>query len=76
MASEWVLILFQILLGAFKVKKCWVLIMAMKQKCLDLNTKLKVIYLYEVGFLSKREIGRQNGLASSILFTILNSDRI
>jgi hypothetical protein len=38
------------------------LIMEMKPKCLDLNTKLEVIHLSEFRGLSKSEIGRWYGL--------------
>lgn len=52
-------------------------IMAMKWKSLDLNTKLEIICLCEVSSLSKSGTGRQSGLISLVLFTMLkNKEKI
>jgi hypothetical protein len=48
------------------------LIMAMKQKSLDLHTKFEIIQECEVGSLSRSEIGTPCGLNSPVLFAIWN----
>jgi hypothetical protein len=51
--------------------------MATKQKCLDMNSKLKVVHFWEESSSSKNEIGKQPVLISSTVFTILkNKDKI
>lgn len=51
--------------------------MAMKGKSSDLNTKFQIICQCEVNTLSKSETGRQYGLISLTLFTILkNKEKI
>jgi hypothetical protein len=59
--------------GCCYVKKFFTLFMAMKQKCLYLNTKLEVICPCEVCGPSKSGIGRWYGLTSLTLFTILKN---
>jgi hypothetical protein len=49
------------------------LIMTMKQKSLDLGTKLEIIQECEVGSLWRSEIGTQYGINSPISFVIWNA---
>jgi hypothetical protein len=44
-------------------KFCKSLTIATKQKSLELNTKFKIIYLYEIGSMSYSKIGRQYRLS-------------
>jgi hypothetical protein len=54
------------------VREFSLLIMAVKQKCLNLNMNLKVMCLYEGGSLTEGEAGIQYGFIL-ILFTILKN---
>jgi hypothetical protein len=52
------------------VEQCSTLIMVIKWKCLDLNTKIKVIHTFEYDGSSKSKIRYLCGLTFKILFTV------
>lgn len=58
------------------IEQCSTLIMAIKWKCIDLNTKIEVMHIFEFGGSSKSKVRWWYGLTSSILFTIQKSKDI
>jgi hypothetical protein len=64
------------LLHVVEVKKCSILIMAIKPKFLDLNMKIDMIQLCKISSSSKSKIGRWHGLTYLTLFTLFKNNDI
>jgi hypothetical protein len=58
------------------IEQCSVLIVAIKWKCLDLNTKIEVMHIFEFGGSSEGKVRLCYGLTSLILFTVWKSKDI
>jgi hypothetical protein len=74
LASEWEVENFSWLCCMCLIEQCSPLIMAIK--CLDLNTKIVVVHIFEFGGSSKSKVRWCYGLTSLILFTAQKSKDI